>query len=65
MFPNTKSEHRLAQLWTIPKCSATGQQGEEITSSLSTSPAQEAVESRKKTPYGHREKGHICLLNRL
>ena len=37
-------------LWAIPVCPFTGSQGEELSTSLSTSPPQEAVESNEVAP---------------
>ena len=43
IFPNVQSKPPPVQLWTIPMCPIVGYQGEEISTSFSTSP-QEAVE---------------------
>ena len=37
MLPTVQSKPPLAQLWTIPTCPVTGYQGEELSTSLSTS----------------------------
>lgn len=50
IFPSVKSEPPQTQFWTISTCHGTGNQGEEIQTSLSTSPPQEAVESNEVTP---------------
>ena len=45
MLPNVKFKPPLMQLWTIPTRPVNGYQGEELSTSLSTSPPQEAAES--------------------
>ena len=49
-LPNVQSKPPLAQLWTIPTRPNTGSPGEEISTSLSLSAPQEAVESNEVTP---------------
>jgi len=50
MLPNVKSGSPLVQLQTIPTHPITGSQGEELNTSLCTSPPQEAAESNKVAP---------------
>jgi len=45
MLPNVTSEPPLMQVGTIPTCPITGSQGEDLSTSLSTSSPQEAAES--------------------
>jgi len=47
MLPNAKSKPPLEQLCAIPMHPVTGSQGEEISTSISTSPPQEAIESNE------------------
>ena len=49
VLPNVQSEPPLVQLWAIPTLPVTGYQGEELSTSLSTSPPQEAAESNEIT----------------
>lgn len=51
MFPYVESEPPLVQLWTISTCSITGSQGEEVSTSLSSSPPQGAVGSNEIYSY--------------
>ena len=48
-LPNVKSEPPLMQVWTLPMHPITGYQGEEIITSLSTSPPQKAAEGNEVT----------------
>ncbi|KAK4830133.1 hypothetical protein QYF61_008560 [Mycteria americana] len=50
MLPNVQSKPPLVQLRAIPTCPVTGSQGEEISTSLSMSPPQEAAESNEVAP---------------
>ena len=50
MFPNVQSRFPLALHCTIPMHPLSGYQGEELSTSLSTSIPQEAVESNEVTP---------------
>ena len=50
MLPAVKSEYPPVQLWTIPTCSIIDSQWEELSTSLSTSPPQEAVKSNQVAP---------------
>lgn len=45
MLPSVQSRLPLVQLGSIPTCPGTGYQVEELSSSLSTSPPQEALEN--------------------
>ena len=50
MHPAVQSKPPLVQLWTIPTCLIAGSQGEELSTSLSTSPPQGTAESTEVTP---------------
>ena len=50
MLPNIKSELPLAQLLTIAMCPVTGYLVEELSTSFSASPPQEAVERAMRSP---------------
>ena len=50
MLPNVQSKPPLVQLCTIPMHPITEYQGEELGTSLSTSPPREAVGSNEVTP---------------
>ena len=50
MLLNTQFKPPLMQLWAIPKHPITGYQGEELSTSISTSPPQKAVESNEVGP---------------
>ena len=50
MFPNVQPKSPLMQLWIIPMCPVTGEQGEELSTSLPTSPPLEAIENNEVPP---------------
>jgi len=50
MLPNVQSKPPLVQLWTIPTRPVPESQGEEISTSLSPFPPQEAAESKEVAP---------------
>ena len=47
MLPNVQSKHPMVQLWAIPVCPIAGYQEEEISTTHSTSPFHEVIESNE------------------